>query len=146
MNKPLSSAIILFLCFACGAAGYIYGYLSQPEQRIYPPVILSSMSEAKLFDSSFSSDELISTYNSSEILKILSNSAWTQPGIITKGSWKILLDNETKIHLSYYGNFFWIEGTKGFFLVHPDNKADYQALLGKIHIKTVAWRKIRNGT
>ncbi len=143
MIKFRFNFIICFLCFICAIAGYAYGFLSQPTYHISLAKLLDPSSDAKLFNAS--TNEFISLYNPSGMLTILPSSSWTNQRIHRKGSWKILLENGTNIHLSYYGNFFWIEGTKGFFLIPPNHKAAYQSLLNEIQMKTFAWRDLRNG-
>lgn len=144
MKKYQHRLTTLVLCLIFGLAGYAIGQYFIPTYNISLQRELDTGTDAMLFNSSFNEEEKISAYDASEALKIISDSSWSNQRIHKKGSWKIQLRNGTKINLSYYGNFFWLEGTPGFFHVPPKSTKEYQALLSKIHKTTVTWRKHRN--
>jgi hypothetical protein len=129
MKQSNKRFVLILLVLIVGISGYLFGYFNRPVYLISSTQVLDASSNAKLFDGDYSDRAFVSELDISELLPILRDSEWTNKNIMIKGNWSLLLDNGTKISLSYYGAFYWVDGMPGYFVVKEEDRSKYDEII-----------------
>lgn len=96
---------------------------------------------ALLYDQSFTANEYITKIDINNLACMINRAEKIESRPFNKGSYKMII-NDVKVHFSYYGHFFWIDGVTGYYYrIEEADKNEYDlffnALLGNT---IIPWR------
>jgi len=136
----MKNIFIVFSLISTFITGYYFG---NKEYEIPSLKKLDGVRNAKLFDYTFSDDDFVGTVDVQNFINILQNAYWKNDSPKNKGSFKFQLNKGINILVSYYGNFYWIEGVDGYFVLKNDSDVKKSELFLNDILKKrlIPWRK-----
>ena len=125
--------------------GFAIGYLCQSTYTIGTLRVFDGQTRAILFDGKRDESLRVGDVDASALIPHLQQASWTNQHQMRKGAWALEFPNGIAIFVSVYGDFFWLSGTSGYFLIPLARQASYRSIVSaRLADPTFAWRAKRN--
>ena len=127
-----------------GVIGYFCGLHIGSATYLVPSLSRLSGQFAEIYDGKFESTEHVGNIDVQALLPALQAATWTNEKLLRKGAWGLLLQDGTKIWISYYGDFFWVSGVPGYYVVQAAQLASFNVYMSQLRDQVFVWRLKRN--
>ena len=133
------------LSVVAALGGYGIGVYSRPDYLVQPLGFDQVPNRARLYDGAVLPELFVGEVEVGELLRHMRRAAWTNAHIMRKGAWTLETSDNTRVCVSYYGDFFWVRGRPGYFLVPELERPAFGKLVEeRLSSPTIEWRGRRN--
>ena len=129
----------------CAFLGLAVGYFCQSTYTVPSLRVLDGQTRAFLFDGKRHESLRVGEVDTSALIAHLQQASWTNEYLMRKGAWTLEFPNGIVAFVSVYGDFFWLAGTRGYFLIPTENQTNYRSIVySRLTEPTLAWRTKSN--
>ena len=145
LRRPISHLVFACSVVGAGVIGYFSGlHIGAPTYEIASVAGFSGQT-AEIYDGNFQVDKHVGVASITALLPALRAATWTNQKFMRKGAWGLQLNDGTKIWISHYGEFFWLSGVPGYYVIQTPHRFAFNEYTSKhLNDRVIDWRRKQN--